>query len=74
MGHEEAPRLTVVQPGEGREGTLGSIGVVFKLLGEDTNQQLGPVTARLCSVQADTSPSPEMNYTPCGTQAKFLRA
>jgi len=43
MGHEEAPRLTVVQPGEGREGTLGSIGVVFKLLGQDTNQQLSIV-------------------------------
>jgi quercetin dioxygenase-like cupin family protein len=29
--------LTVVQPGDGREGSLGSIGVVFKLFGEQTN-------------------------------------
>jgi quercetin dioxygenase-like cupin family protein len=33
----EPPRLTVVQPGEGRAGDLGSIGVQFKLWGEDTN-------------------------------------
>ena len=33
----EAPPLTVIQPGEGREGSLGSIGVVFKLFGEQTN-------------------------------------
>lgn len=31
-----APPLTVVQPGEGRTGDLGSIGVVFKLWGQDT--------------------------------------
>ena len=31
-----APPLTVVQPGEGRTGDLGSIGVAFKLWGEDT--------------------------------------
>ncbi|MGQ0467627.1 MAG: cupin domain-containing protein [Sporichthyaceae bacterium] len=31
------PRLTVVRPGEGREGFLGTIGVQFKLFGEDTN-------------------------------------
>ena len=31
-----APPLTVVQPGEGRIGELGSIGVAFKLWGEDT--------------------------------------
>lgn len=30
------PPLTVVQPGQGREGNLGSIGVVFKLWGQDT--------------------------------------
>lgn len=30
------PVLKVVQPGEGRAGDLGSIGVVFKLWGEDT--------------------------------------
>ena len=30
------PPLTVVGPGEGREGNLGSIGVVFKLWGADT--------------------------------------
>jgi quercetin dioxygenase-like cupin family protein len=33
----EAPELTVVRPGEGREGDLGSIGVVFKLFGEQTH-------------------------------------
>jgi quercetin dioxygenase-like cupin family protein len=31
-----APPLTIVQPGEGRTGDLGSIGVAFKLWGEDT--------------------------------------
>jgi len=31
-----APPLTVVRPGEGRTGDLGSIGVAFKLWGEDT--------------------------------------
>ena len=31
-----APQLTVVRPGEGRAGELGSIGVVFKLWGADT--------------------------------------
>ncbi|GAA3469266.1 cupin domain-containing protein [Nonomuraea roseola] len=30
------PPLTIVQPGQGREGNLGSIGVVFKLWGQDT--------------------------------------
>jgi mannose-6-phosphate isomerase-like protein (cupin superfamily) len=30
------PPLTVVKPGEGSEGTLGSIGVAFKLWGGDT--------------------------------------
>ncbi len=32
----EAPPLTVVQPGGGPEGNLGSIGVAFKLWGENT--------------------------------------
>jgi len=31
------PELTVVRPGEGEEGDLGAIGVVFKLFGENTN-------------------------------------
>jgi quercetin dioxygenase-like cupin family protein len=31
------PPLTIVRPGEGREGNLGSIGVVFKLWGQDTD-------------------------------------
>ncbi|MET0965845.1 MAG: cupin domain-containing protein [Nakamurella sp.] len=31
-----APRLTVVQPGAGPVGSLGAIGVVFKLWGADT--------------------------------------
>lgn len=43
MDAEEAPRLTVVQPGEGRQGSLGTIGVVFKLFGEHTNEQISIV-------------------------------
>ncbi|HEX6149025.1 cupin domain-containing protein [Nocardioides sp.] len=37
MGSVEAPPLTIVQPGEGKEIFLGTIGVVFKLFGEQTN-------------------------------------
>ena len=33
--------LTIVRPGEGRAGNLGSIGVVFKLWGEDTARRGG---------------------------------
>jgi quercetin dioxygenase-like cupin family protein len=33
----DPPALTVVQPGEGAVGTLGSIGVQFKLWGAQTN-------------------------------------
>src|SRR4051812_17749394 len=33
----EAPELTILQPGEGKEAFLGTIGVVFKLFGEQTN-------------------------------------
>jgi quercetin dioxygenase-like cupin family protein len=36
MTMTDPPPLTVVQPGEGRTGTLGSIGVDFKLWGADT--------------------------------------
>ena len=36
MTGREAPPLTVVQPGGGTQGDLGSIGVVFKLWGHDT--------------------------------------
>jgi len=36
MDGKEAPPLTVVQPGAGAEGSLGSIGVIFKLWGQDT--------------------------------------
>ena len=36
MSLTDPPPLTVVQPGEGRTGTLGSIGVDFKLWGADT--------------------------------------
>lgn len=35
--------LTIVQPGQGREGFLGSIGVVFKLFGADTNGSVSVV-------------------------------
>src|SRR5215210_9086352 len=37
MSGVEAPELTVLRPGEGDERGLGSIGVVFKLFGEQTN-------------------------------------
>jgi quercetin dioxygenase-like cupin family protein len=37
MGRVEAPDLTVVRPGEGVQRDLGTIGVVFKLFGEQTN-------------------------------------
>jgi mannose-6-phosphate isomerase-like protein (cupin superfamily) len=33
----QAPPLTIVQPREGLTGDLGTIGVVFKLWGDDTN-------------------------------------
>src|SRR5215471_7391996 len=36
MGSIEAPPLTVVQPGAGAAGHLGTIGVAFKLWGHDT--------------------------------------
>lgn len=38
-----APDLTVVPPGTGGEGDLGSIGVVFKLWGKDTGGDLSIV-------------------------------
>jgi quercetin dioxygenase-like cupin family protein len=37
MDRVEAPELTVVRPGEGEARNLGTIGVVFKLFGEQTN-------------------------------------
>jgi quercetin dioxygenase-like cupin family protein len=37
------PPLTIVHPGEGREGNLGAIGVVFKLWGADTGGSLSIV-------------------------------
>jgi mannose-6-phosphate isomerase-like protein (cupin superfamily) len=37
MSSIEAPELTIVQPGQGKETFLGTIGVVFKLFGEQTN-------------------------------------
>ena len=33
----DQPELTVIRPGEGDERSLGTIGVVFKLFGEQTN-------------------------------------
>ncbi|MEY9837912.1 cupin domain-containing protein [Streptacidiphilus sp. EB103A] len=38
-----APPLTIVRPGEGGEGYLGSIGVAFKLWGADTNGSVSVV-------------------------------
>jgi quercetin dioxygenase-like cupin family protein len=43
MAHSQAPPLTVVHPGQGRAGELGSIGVVFKLWGHDTGGALSIV-------------------------------
>jgi quercetin dioxygenase-like cupin family protein len=43
MSHVEAPALTVLRPGEGEERDLGTIGVVFKLFGEQTNGQVSIV-------------------------------
>ncbi|WP_053202074.1 cupin domain-containing protein [Jiangella muralis] len=43
MTSAEAPALTVVAPGEGEVGDLGSIGVQFKLWGRDTGEQLSVV-------------------------------
>jgi len=37
MTSTEPPELTVLQPGQGKEASLGTIGVVFKLFGEQTN-------------------------------------
>jgi len=37
MSGTEAPELTIIQPGQGKEAFLGTIGVVFKLFGEQTN-------------------------------------
>jgi quercetin dioxygenase-like cupin family protein len=43
MGSSEPPALTVVPPGDGAHGDLGSIGVVFKLWGHDTGGALAIV-------------------------------
>jgi quercetin dioxygenase-like cupin family protein len=43
MAHSQAPPLTVVHPGQGRAGELGTIGVVFKLWGHDTGGALSIV-------------------------------
>lgn len=43
MAEERPATLTVVEPGQGREGSLGSIGVVFKLFGKDTGGRLSIV-------------------------------
>ena len=43
MSSIQAPPLTVVQPGGGPQGTLGAIGVVFKLWDRDTGGALSIV-------------------------------
>ena len=43
MESMKPPPLTIVQPGQGRVGDLGGIGVVFKLWGEETNGQVAVV-------------------------------
>jgi len=43
MSGIQVPSLTVVEPGAGAEGNLGSIGVAFKLWGQDTGGALSIV-------------------------------
>jgi quercetin dioxygenase-like cupin family protein len=43
MPDTAAASLTVVRPGEGREGQLAGIGVAFKLFGKDTGGQVSIV-------------------------------
>ena len=43
MSSAQPAPVTIVQPGQGRVGDLGSIGVVFKLYGEDTNGSVSVV-------------------------------
>ena len=43
MAAPDPPPLTVVRPGEGRSGDLGSITVDFKLFGADTGGALAVV-------------------------------
>ena len=43
MSATEPPDLTIVQPGHGPTGTLGSIGVQFKLWGSQTNGEVSIV-------------------------------
>jgi hypothetical protein len=39
----QVPPLTIVQPGEGGSGNLGTIGVAFKLWGKNTNGEVSIV-------------------------------
>ena len=39
----QPPPLTIIQPGEGGSGNLGTIGVAFKLWGRDTNGEVSIV-------------------------------
>jgi quercetin dioxygenase-like cupin family protein len=43
MSSIEAPEITVVQPGDGQQGDLGTIGVAFKLWSRDTGGALSIV-------------------------------
>jgi hypothetical protein len=43
MSSIEAPEITVVQPGGGQQGDLGTIGVAFKLWSRDTGGALSIV-------------------------------
>jgi hypothetical protein len=43
MSSIEAPPVTVVPPGDGAQGDLGTIGVAFKLWGHDTGGALAIV-------------------------------
>jgi quercetin dioxygenase-like cupin family protein len=39
----QVPPLTIIQPGEGKIGNLGTIGVAFKLWGKNTNGEVSIV-------------------------------
>ena len=43
MTSSQAPPITIVQPGDGPQGGLGTIGVAFKLWGRDTGGALSIV-------------------------------
>jgi hypothetical protein len=66
MSSIEAPEITVVQPGGGQQGNLGTIGVSFKLWSRDTGGALsivehpfpaGALCLRTCTPVKTSTPS-----------------